>query len=120
MSVDPKFHFKVASALSHLLDKRFGIGSFKFGLDPILGLIPVYGDFVSFTISIYTLWIGLKMNVPKKIIRKMLGNIVFDLLLGVIPIIGDISDFFYHANIKNLELLRPYSTLNIEDAEIVG
>lgn len=108
-----------ASFVARLLDKRFKIFKYRFGIDPLLGLIPGIGDILSFFLSLYLLWIAYQLKLPKVAMRKMLGNILVDLLLGTLPVIGDVADFFYMANKKNFEILNQYCHQKIIEAEIV-
>lgn len=112
------FHYQTAEFLSKLLDEQFSAGKFKFGLDPILGLIPWVGDFFSFLLSLYIVWIGIQLNLPQAKISQMVGNVVFDFILGLIPIVGDLSDFVFKANKRNMEILRAHLA-TISDGEIV-
>ncbi len=101
-------HLKTASILTKLLDEEFKIFGFKFGLDPLIGLIPGIGDSIAFFLSLYLLWIAVNLNIPNNKKFQMLFNIVFDFLLGLIPFIGDISDFIFKANSRNLKILKDY------------
>lgn len=78
------------------------------GLDALLGLFPVVGDTVAAAISISLIARSLKYGVPDDIIARMLGNVLFDLLLGAIPGVGDVADMWFRSNLRNLELLRGY------------
>lgn len=113
-----KTHLQVATWLAHLLETRFNIGRFRFGLDPIMGLVPGLGDVVSFLLSYYIVWIGHRMNLPKDAIAKMYRNVLFDFMIGLIPIAGDAIDFLYKANTKNLEILKQYANQTIIEGEI--
>ena len=93
-------HLQRANTIVKVMDKRF--------LDSILGLIPGIGDAVSLAISSYLIWIAIKYRLPKKAIMAMIWNIGFDFVIGTIPVAGDLLDFFYHANVKNLEVLNKY------------
>lgn len=102
-------HLKIARYLTYNLDKKFGIGKFRFGLDAIIGLIPGIGDIFAFIVSSYLVWIGIRINLPPDQIALMIRNIVIDLVLGLIPVVGDLSDFVYKANSKNYEILERFS-----------
>lgn len=78
------------------------------GLDALLGLFPVVGDTVAAAISISLIARSLKYGVPDDIIARMLGNVLFDLLLGAIPGVGDVADMWFRSNLRNLELLREF------------
>lgn len=113
-------HLKIATSMTHLLEGKFQIGGLKFGLDPILGLIPWFGDLFAFSLSLYLIWIGLVMKLPADKIGEMVKNVVIDLLLGAVPVLGDISDFFYKANSKNLKILQNYQRSDIAEGEILA
>ncbi len=80
----------------------------RFGLDALLGLIPGVGDTVSFGISGALLLLMVKKGVDTPTATKMLGNVLIDYIIGSIPIIGDLFDFGFKANRKNLDLLMKY------------
>lgn len=104
----------LAKALTDLLENKFRIGKFKFGLDPILGAIPLLGDWLTTSLSLYIVWIAYKMQVPNDKIYKMLGNIFVDYLIGLFPIIGDLSDIVYKSNSKNLKIIEEFSSKVIQ------
>jgi len=101
-------HIAFARVLTRLLDKQFSIGNFKFGLDPLLGLFPWLGDVIGLILSAYILWIGTQLKMPEKDIAKMTRNILVDFILGLFPVVGDITDFFYKANSKNMDILEKF------------
>jgi len=102
-------HLRRATFLANLLDNKFKIFGLKFGIDPLLGLVPGGGDIISLVISLYILWVGIKMELPKGKIWRMIGNILLDFGLGVVPVLGDIADFAYKSNLKNLEMIKQHS-----------
>ncbi|MGP1347560.1 MAG: DUF4112 domain-containing protein [Phycisphaerales bacterium] len=95
-------------ALAHLLDNRFTIPGtrFRFGLDPIISLIPVLGDTASAAISAYFIVQAIALRLPRSIIIRMLINIGIDWLAGLVPLIGFLPDAIYKANTRNARLLR--------------
>jgi hypothetical protein len=112
-------HYKIAKSIADLLDNRFNIFGFKFGLDPILGLFIGLGDKISFLLSLYIVWIGIKMKLPANKISQMLLNTVFDFFLGLIPIVGQTADFFHKANSKNIKIIKEYAEREILEGKIV-
>ena len=79
----------------------------RIGLDPILGLLlPELGDALSATVSVTLLGVAFKERVPKLVMAQMLLNIAIDAVLGAIPVLGDLFDFAFKANEKNLELIE--------------
>ncbi len=99
-----------AEKLTRLMDDQFKVPfvNFRFGLDPIISLIPWAGDLVSFIISALILTALVRNGMPFSLIAKMVANIVFDLLIGLIPLAGSITDFFFKANRRNLKLAKEY------------
>lgn len=99
-------HLRMARSISRILDNKFKFMGFRFGIDPILGLIPGIGDFVPMFFSLYLIWVGTKYDLEKELITKMMRNVVLDLLISLVPILGDIADFTYKASTKNYRLLE--------------
>lgn len=99
-----------AEKLTRLMDDQFKIPiiNFRFGLDPIIGLIPWAGDVVSFVISSLILSALVRNGMPLGLIARMAANIVLDLIIGGIPVVGGIADFFFKANRMNLGLAKAY------------
>jgi hypothetical protein len=95
-------------AISTFLDSQFRLPGtdFRFGLDPILGLIPFGGSAASFAISAGLLLTMVKYGVSRKVLILMLGNLLLDATLGSIPVAGNIFDFFFKANQRNVNLLK--------------
>ena len=101
-----QLHLKTLEYLVDLLDSKFAIGKFKFGLDPIIGLLPGIGDVLPLFLSAYIIYIAIQENISQKAIAQMVAYTVLDFVLGTIPVIGDAADFFYKSHTKNLELLK--------------
>ena len=100
--------FEFIEKLAVLMDSKFTIPGtkFRFGLDPILNLIPFLGEAVSFAISGALVAIMAKHGASGKTVVKMILNIIVDLIIGGIPLVGKVGDFFFKANKKNLALLK--------------
>jgi hypothetical protein len=100
--------------LSHLLDKAIPIPGtkFRFGLDPIIGLIPGGGDTVTGALSAYIVVEAARMGIPREILLQMVGNIVLDSSAGLIPVLGDVFDLGWKSNVKNITLLEKHLKLN--------
>lgn len=91
-----------------LLDGKFRIPgtSIRFGWDPILGLVPGFGDVVGFLMSLYLVVQAVRLGVSRRIAFAMLGNIGVEALLGMVPVLGDLFDAGFKANTRNVRLLR--------------
>ena len=97
--------------VARLLDSAFVVPgtSYRIGLDPILGLIPGLGDLVSPLFTIGLLWQARDLGLPRVVQVRMLFNVAIDALIGVIPFAGDLFDFVWKANDKNLALLEHHA-----------
>ena len=107
-SVDPGLE-----RLAHYLDRVFRIPGteIRFGVDPILGLIfPGAGDAMSAFLSAYIVWRSVRFGVPKPVVGRMVFNIALDYVVGSIPLLGDLFDFGFKANSKNLALLNRFAS----------
>jgi uncharacterized protein DUF4112 len=96
---------------ARLFDSAFRIPGtgITFGLDPILGLIPGIGDLASPVLSLFFIWHGLRLGVPKVVLARMVLNVLIDSGVGAIPVLGDLFDFGWKANAWNLALLERHA-----------
>lgn len=96
--------------ISHLLDNAIRIPgtNYRFGLDPILGLLPGGGDMAGGLLSVYIVFEAMRMGVPAETVGRMGLNIVFDLLSGTVPVLGDLVDVAWKANSQNVALLEKH------------
>lgn len=96
--------------VSYLLDEQFRVPGtkFRFGLDPVMNLVPVLGDIPGFLISAGLLFAMAKKGASNKLVVLMSINILLDTIIGGIPVIGQIFDFFYKSNTRNLRLMREH------------
>jgi hypothetical protein len=96
---------------ARLFDSAFRIPGTQitFGIDPILGLFPGIGDLASPIFSLFLLWHGARLRVPKIVLARMVLNAAIDAGVGAIPVIGDLFDFAWKANAWNLALLEKHA-----------
>ena len=98
-------------ALAWLLDNSIpvpGTGGRRFGIDALIGFVPVVGDLVSGGIGLYVVWRGARLGLPRIVVARMLANSALDLAIGAIPFIGDAFDLWFKANTRNLRLIRQF------------
>jgi hypothetical protein len=97
-----------SSKFAELLDSRFTIPGtkIKFGLDPILGLVTGLGDLAGASLSVYFMFYATKMGANTSVLLRMFMNILVDLIIGMIPVLGDLFDVAWKANIRNAKLLE--------------
>ena len=78
--------------------------SFRIGIDPLLGLLPVAGDLVSGALSLYVVLEAARLGVPYGTLVRMLANVAIDVAGGSVPVIGDLFDAAWKANTRNVGL----------------
>ena len=80
--------------------------NFRFGLDPVLGLIPGIGDTSSALVSAFALIQALRLGVPKVLLARMALNILVNEVIGIIPGVGDAFSFWFKSNARNYEIIK--------------
>ncbi|MGH1423075.1 MAG: DUF4112 domain-containing protein [Hyphomonas sp.] len=104
-------HFRV---FAKLMDAKFSLFGIRFGLDSILGLIPIAGDISMGVAGIVALISAFRLKLPLSAKIHILWNLGFDTLLGSIPIVGDIFDFFFRSNTKNFKVVEKHLARKIK------
>ncbi len=100
---------KSIERLAWFLDESVRLpGGFRIGMDGILGLIPGIGDLSGAAISGYILYLARQQGASKTLLMRMGWNVLLETVIGSIPLIGDLFDFYYKANLRNLALLRKF------------
>lgn len=112
-------HFQFAKRLVHILDTRFSIAGIRFGLDPLMDIVPGLGSLIGSATSCYLFWLAYQSKVPMSVYAKMMFNIVLDFLVGSIPVAGIVFDLFFRSNVKNLHLIEVYLAPHIIEGEII-
>jgi len=92
--------------LARLLDTEFEFAGIRFGLDALIGLIPVLGDSIAALIGLYPLYVAQQHKVGLWVRGRMLLNLAIDWLFGLIPFLGDLFDVGFKANIGNAKIVR--------------
>ena len=95
-------------AMERLLERSFVIPGTRLpvGLDSLVGLIPVVGDAIAAALGAYLLWEARNLGLPKWKLWRMAGNIAFDTAVGAVPVAGDLFDFAFRSNSRNLRLVK--------------
>lgn len=96
--------------ISRLMDSKFEIPGtgIRFGLDPLLSLMPVLGDLITLAISTMLIYTMHNHGASRKVVIKMMLNAGLDTVIGAIPLVGTVFDVFYRANERNVKLLKEY------------
>lgn len=97
-------------AITRVMDEAVGVPGtrFRIGLDGLLGLFPGIGDALSAGVAGYAILAAARLGAPKSVIARMAGNVVLDTIVGAIPVLGDLFDFGFKANRRNLRALEHY------------
>jgi hypothetical protein len=108
MSRDPQAVRKRLEALEMLLERSFHIPGTRipFGLDSIVGLVPVLGDIVTAAMGAYMIWEARNLGMSKWQLTRMAANLGIDTAIGAIPLLGDVFDFMWRSNSKNLRIIK--------------
>jgi Domain of unknown function (DUF4112) len=110
MSRDPHSVRQRVEALELLLERSFHIPGTKipFGLDSVVGLVPVLGDIVTAAMGAYMVWEARNLGMSKFQLMRMAANVGIDTVLGAIPLAGDAFDFIWRSNSKNLRIIKKH------------
>ena len=95
-------------ALSKLLDVAFIVPgtNIRYGIDGLIGLIPVIGDIITTAISLWLVREARALGAPWHITARMLANVAVDGVVGMVPLAGDAFDVMFRANVRNVRMLK--------------
>jgi hypothetical protein len=95
-------------AVARLLDVAFVLPgtNIRYGIDGLIGLIPVVGDIITTAISLWLVREARELGAPWHLTMRMLGNVALDGVVGAVPLLGDAFDVMFRANIRNVRLLQ--------------
>ena len=93
---------------SDVMDTRFRIAGVPFGLDSLLGIIPVAGDAVTGAAGLYALGTAARLKLPITAHIHIIWNLVVDVVLGSVPLAGDVFDFFFRSHRKNFRVVEKH------------
>ena len=107
---DPASVRRRIEAMEKLLERMFVVPGLNrpIGLDVVLDVVPVAGDVIAAVLGAWMVWEARNLGMPKWQIARMGGNVGFDFLLGAIPFVGAIPDFFFRSNSRNLKIIRKW------------
>ena len=95
-------------AIAKLLDVAFIVPGtkFRYGIDGLIGLIPVVGDIITTAISLWVVREARALGAPWHITARMLANVAVDGVVGLVPVAGDAFDVMFRANVRNVRMLK--------------
>lgn len=104
----PHDEIRKLERFAHWLDDRFRVPgtNIRFGLDSLIGLVPGVGDSATAVSAAYLVLRAHRLGAPTHLLGRMAGNILIDMVVGAIPLLGDIFDVGFKANRRNIELLK--------------
>lgn len=110
MGSDPQSVRARVEALEKILERAFVIPGTKipFGLDSVIGLVPVLGDVVTAVMGAYMVWEARNLGMSKWQLVRMTANVGVDTALGAIPLLGDAFDLVWRSNSKNLRMIKKH------------
>jgi hypothetical protein len=97
--------------VTHVLDELVSVPGtpIKVGLDPVIGVIPIAGDALAALVGVWVILEASRFGIPRVVLGRMVANLVVDLGVGAIPLIGDAYDLFFRSNSRNLDLFRRHA-----------
>ena len=109
--MDARDRIEHLRTLQRLLDSAFRIPGtgIRFGLDPLIGLVPWLGDVVTGAFAVTLLVHASRLRVPRVVQLRMLVNVAIDTIVGAIPLAGDVADVFWKSNSRNFALLERHA-----------
>jgi hypothetical protein len=108
LGTDPQSVRRRVEAMEHLLERMFVVPGIDrpIGLDVILDLLPVAGNLVGAALGAWLVWEARNLGMSRWQMARMAGNVAIDTVLGAIPWLGAIPDFFFRSNTMNLKIIR--------------
>ncbi len=104
---------KRVQRLARLMDSSVRLpGGFRIGVDGLIGLLPGVGDVAAAGVSFYIVAQAARAGVPARVLVRMVLNVALDALVGAIPVLGDLFDFAFKANLRNARLMEAYLDLS--------
>lgn len=90
-----------------LLDSRYLIPGtrIRFGLDPLIGILPLVGDVMGAAWSLRLVSMAQRLGADRALLQRMVWHVAVDFVIGLAPVIGPVFDIFYRGNLRNLDLL---------------
>lgn len=121
VGTDPQSVRARVEAMEKVLERLIVIPGIKrpVGLDVILDVVPVVGDIAAAALGAYIVWEGRNVGMSKWQLSRMAGNVGIDWLLGLIPWVGAIPDFFFRSNTRNLKMIKRHLDKNHPETRLI-
>lgn len=101
---------------SYWTDSNFRVPftPYRFGISPLLGLLPGIGDFAGLLLSLYVLIEARKVGASRRVQWRIIRNMLIEFFVGLFPLLGDVFDAVFKANTRNTNLLKRYLEEQLE------
>lgn len=108
VGTDPQSVRRRVEAMERILERLLVIPGINrpIGLDVILDVVPFAGNIAAAALGAYVVWEAKNLDMPKAQMARMAGNVGIDWLLGLIPFVGAVPDFFFRSNSRNLKIIK--------------
>jgi len=108
IGTDPQSVRQRVEAMEKVLERLVVIPGINrpVGLDVVLDIVPIVGPIAAAALGAYIVWEAKNLGMSKWQISRMAGNVGVDWLLGLIPWVGAIPDFFFRSNTRNLKIIK--------------
>jgi hypothetical protein len=103
-----------ARALANWLDAKFEVGGVRFGLQGIVGLLPIGGDAITTLAGFYPLLVAYRHKLGGDVMTKLIANLAVQFVMGLLPWIGDYADVWFKANLRTLAVLERAAKVSAE------
>jgi hypothetical protein len=120
MKTTTRSHIQFAKRLVSLLDTKFSVWKIKFGIDPILDIIPGFGNVLAVGVSCYLFYIAYRVKVPTWVYARMVWNMGVDYLFGTVPFVGIFFDLLYRSNVRNFALIEKFVEPEILEGKVIA
>ncbi len=94
--------------LARLMDAEFSVLGIKFGLDPIIDMLPVAGNTATMIVSLYIFYVAYKLELPRASLIRMVRNIFVDYIIGLVPVLGALGTVFFRSNKMNYRIIKKF------------
>lgn len=99
---------KQLETLIRYMDSQFSVFGFRFGIDGLIGLVPGLGDVAGGLVSILIILRIRNIGVSEEVLNKMMRNVLIDVFVGSVPLLGDMFDFGFKVNERNMKLAKKH------------
>lgn len=103
---DSAMRLRRLRSLAWFLDRSIPIGRWRIGVDPLIGMVPGAGDWIGALLSVYVFYQGARLGMSTPVLTRMAGNILIETIVGAVPVLGDMFDFAWQANTRNVALIE--------------